>query len=121
MELNVKLRPTIKYKKRRTLSQTISSGYVMLTSTIIITIVVLSAVYFWVSSSMSQKGYILNQEAKKKEELEFKNRELEREVVNEKSMEDIQSRDVIRKMDKNFRINFVNQGNSVSAWVGKQQ
>jgi hypothetical protein len=67
--------------RKNTLSQEVKKSIFMLIFTLLGLIVILSVVFLLNTSQSSQKGYILNQEQLKKEQLTVKNHELVNKII----------------------------------------
>lgn len=69
------------FSRKKTLSQEIRKSIFMLVFTLLGLIVILSIVFLLNTSQSSQKGYVLNQEQLKKEQLTLQNHELVNKII----------------------------------------
>lgn len=114
MDLEERLRGALKVKKKTPLSQLIKKGYKLLFIVLTLFLVVLVSLYIWLKGDYQQKGYVLNQERVEIESLETVNRELEKEVVKSKSLNNIQDREVLDSMNKEYEVEYVKDDGTVS-------
>ena len=114
MQLNIKLKSEYNLKKKEPLSRIIKRGYRTLFIVVGIGILGLMGLYMLVTNWSSQQGYILTQEQQKAEEMEYKNREIEKEVTKSKSLENISERDAVKGMKKQNELNYVKDGMNIS-------
>lgn len=114
MQLNIRLKSRTDFKKKIPLSQIINRGYKTLFIVLTLAISCLVAGYMWLTNLGQQKGYVLNQQQKEIENLEIKNRELEKEVVKARSLNNIEDRAVLDGMKDEYSVEYVKEDGTVS-------
>lgn len=115
MELSFKLKEIRTLRKRLPLSELVKKGYKTLSAVLIAGLVLLGGVYIWFAGERQQKGYVLREQQEGIETWEYKNRELEKEVVKAKSLSEIKKLPVIEKMADPERIDYWRDEGGVSA------
>lgn len=86
--------------RKNTLSQDVKKSIFMLIFTLLGLIVILSIVFLLNTSQSSQKGYILNQEQLKKEQLTLQNHELVNKIIQAMTYNRIDSSPILKSMQK---------------------
>jgi hypothetical protein len=86
--------------RRSTLSQDIKKSIYLLVFTLLGIIVILSIVFLLNTSLSSQKGYILQQEQIKKEQLTLQNHDLVNKIIEAMTFQRIQDSPIIKGMLK---------------------
>lgn len=113
--MNLRLKGIRPLRKRLPLSELVKKGYKTLFVVLIAGLVLLGAVYIWFAGERQQKGYVLREQQEGIETWEYKNRELEKEVVKAKSLAEIKKLPVIEKMADPESIDYWREGGGVSS------
>jgi len=98
--------------KKNTLSQEVKKSIFMLIFTLLGLIVILSIVFLLNTSQSSQKGYILNQEQLKKEQLTVESHELVNEIIDAMKYNRIETSPVRQSMQVPETIQYVDKDTS---------
>ncbi|EKD48217.1 MAG: hypothetical protein ACD_65C00060G0002 [uncultured bacterium] len=88
------------FAKPRLLSEEIRSTYYLLICTLGVMILVLSLGYLYVSSQKSAKGYLLKELQLDYESLTSESKELETQLINAQSFQEIEETETVEGMDK---------------------
>lgn len=83
---------------KRTLSQEIRWGTITLTTTLIILIIGLSIIYLGINSQKTAKGYLLRQIQISLQALENKKHQIDTNLIEAQSFQNIQKTDIVKKM-----------------------
>lgn len=86
--------------RRSTLSQDVKKSIYMLVFTLLGLIVILSMVFLLNTSQSSQKGYVLQQQQSKKEQLTVQNHDLVNKIIEAMTFQRIQDSPIIKGMIK---------------------
>jgi|WetSurMetagenome_2_1015567.scaffolds.fasta_scaffold195754_2 hypothetical protein len=95
--------------RKNTLSQEVKKSIFMLVFTLLGLIVILSIVFLLNTSQSSQKGYILNQEQLKKEQLNLQNRDLVNKIIQAMTYNRIDASPIRQSMQQPETIQYVDK------------
>lgn len=106
-ELNERRRSGKIIPKRNPLSLEVKKSIYLLIFTLLTIIVILSIVFLLNTSQSSQKGYVLQQEQLKKEDLVLKNHELINKIIEAMAYKRIDDNPLVKAMQKPDTLNYI--------------